>query len=289
MALINVTGSSTRALVVAMARGRGKIVGTTRSGLQCPSARLNIPRSSLSLAVVRSQPMSSSSGAESLSAVAASARNNANNTGRSLWNTTMAAMAAAAMMAFGYAYNANRRLSSPAQAEAEAMAVAVAAETAAATATTTTTAPAPPPHIINTEKDDSAEDNGEDEAKMTESEFHLEEATRRAKMHSGQLKIFSGNGNMSLAQEICRNLGVNLGKAIVGRFADGEVQVEIQENVRCLSCQKVSRCSGPRRSPGRGSMVSCHSFIAPGFLSLALSLSRLTKYHHHHMTTFNHP
>lgn len=66
---------------------------------------------------------------------------------------------------------------------------------------------------------------------MTDSEKNLEEATRKAKLHSGQLKIFSGNGNMSLAQEICRNLGVNLGKATVGRFADGEVQVEIQENV----------------------------------------------------------
>jgi N-terminal domain of ribose phosphate pyrophosphokinase len=187
----------------------------------------------------------------------------------------MAAMAAAAMMAFGYAYNANRRLSSPAQAEAEAMAVAVAAETAAATTitttTTTTAVPAPPPHIINTEKEDSAEDNGEDESKMTESEFHLEEATRRAKMHSGQLKIFSGNGNMSLAQEICRNLGVNLGKAIVGRFADGEVQVEIQENVRRLSFQKcrIVRVRGVRLVARLGSMVSCHSFIAPGFLSLA--------------------
>jgi hypothetical protein len=67
---------------------------------------------------------------------------------------------------------------------------------------------------------------------MTESEARIEEATRRAKQHSGGLKIFSGNGNMSLALEITRHLGVNLGKATVGRFADGEVNVVIQENVR---------------------------------------------------------
>lgn len=67
---------------------------------------------------------------------------------------------------------------------------------------------------------------------MTKSEARIEEATRKAKQHSGGLKIFSGNGNMSLALEVCRHLGVNLGKATVGKFADGEVNVVIHENVR---------------------------------------------------------
>ena len=67
---------------------------------------------------------------------------------------------------------------------------------------------------------------------LSEAEARIEEATRKAKQHSGGLKIFSGNGNMSLALEICRHLGVNLGKATVGRFADGEVNVVIHENVR---------------------------------------------------------
>jgi ribose-phosphate pyrophosphokinase len=35
-----------------------------------------------------------------------------------------------------------------------------------------------------------------------------------------------------LAQAVCRELGVPLGKALVGKFSDGEVQVEIEENVR---------------------------------------------------------
>ncbi|MBX3710671.1 MAG: ribose-phosphate diphosphokinase [Lysobacter sp.] len=47
-----------------------------------------------------------------------------------------------------------------------------------------------------------------------------------------QLLIFSGNANRPLADAICRQLGVRPGKALVGRFSDGEVQVEIEENVR---------------------------------------------------------
>ncbi len=46
------------------------------------------------------------------------------------------------------------------------------------------------------------------------------------------LLIFSGNANRALAREVCRDLGVRLGKAMVGTFSDGEVQVEIEENVR---------------------------------------------------------
>ncbi|HET6604465.1 MAG TPA: ribose-phosphate diphosphokinase [Xanthomonadaceae bacterium] len=46
------------------------------------------------------------------------------------------------------------------------------------------------------------------------------------------LLIFSGNANRPLAQAVCRELGIRLGKALVGRFSDGEVQIEIEENVR---------------------------------------------------------
>ena len=50
-------------------------------------------------------------------------------------------------------------------------------------------------------------------------------------MH-GKLKIFSGNSNPVLYERICETLGVPPGKALVGAFSDGEVRVEIQENVR---------------------------------------------------------
>jgi ribose-phosphate pyrophosphokinase len=46
------------------------------------------------------------------------------------------------------------------------------------------------------------------------------------------LRIFSGNAHPALAREICESLGVPLGQAAVGRFPDGEVRIQIQENVR---------------------------------------------------------
>jgi ribose-phosphate pyrophosphokinase len=46
------------------------------------------------------------------------------------------------------------------------------------------------------------------------------------------LLVFSGNANRSLADAVCKELGIRMGKALIGRFSDGEVQVEIEENVR---------------------------------------------------------
>jgi ribose-phosphate pyrophosphokinase len=46
------------------------------------------------------------------------------------------------------------------------------------------------------------------------------------------LKLFSGNANRGLAEEIARELRVKLGDADVSRFSDGEVFVQINENVR---------------------------------------------------------
>jgi len=52
------------------------------------------------------------------------------------------------------------------------------------------------------------------------------------KNEDGNLLIFSGNANRPLARAVCRELGVRQGKALVSTFSDGEVQVEIEENVR---------------------------------------------------------
>ena len=51
-------------------------------------------------------------------------------------------------------------------------------------------------------------------------------------MQSETLALFTGNANPTLAQEIARHLHVPVGRATVGRFSDGEVNVEIMENVR---------------------------------------------------------
>ncbi len=46
------------------------------------------------------------------------------------------------------------------------------------------------------------------------------------------LAIFAGNANPVLAAEVVQALGIPLGKAAVGRFSDGEINIEIMENVR---------------------------------------------------------
>jgi ribose-phosphate pyrophosphokinase len=57
-------------------------------------------------------------------------------------------------------------------------------------------------------------------------------------------KLFSGNSNVSLAKDICSALGKGLSAASVGRFSDGEVSVEIGENVRGLDTFIIqSTCS----------------------------------------------
>lgn len=51
-------------------------------------------------------------------------------------------------------------------------------------------------------------------------------------MSDAAFMVFSGNANMPLAEGIVRKLNMRLGMASVGRFSDGEIAVEIEENVR---------------------------------------------------------
>ena len=50
--------------------------------------------------------------------------------------------------------------------------------------------------------------------------------------HGKDIKIFAGNSNPALAQEICKFIGTSLGEAEVKRFADGEACVSLYETVR---------------------------------------------------------
>lgn len=45
-------------------------------------------------------------------------------------------------------------------------------------------------------------------------------------------KLFSGSGNRQLAEGVAESLGIPLGKALIGKFNDGEIRIEIQENIR---------------------------------------------------------
>ncbi len=57
--------------------------------------------------------------------------------------------------------------------------------------------------------------------------------------------VFTGNANPALAADIARNLGVSLGAATVGRFSDGEVLVEINQNVRARDVFVVQSTCAP--------------------------------------------
>ena len=50
--------------------------------------------------------------------------------------------------------------------------------------------------------------------------------------HGKDIKVFCGNSNPALAQEICQLMGTKLGEAEVKSFADGEVSVSLYETVR---------------------------------------------------------
>ena len=59
------------------------------------------------------------------------------------------------------------------------------------------------------------------------------------------MMVFSGNANLPLAQGIARKLNIRLGRASVGRFSDGEVAVEIEENVRGVQVFVVQSTNAP--------------------------------------------
>lgn len=62
---------------------------------------------------------------------------------------------------------------------------------------------------------------------------------------NGDLRIFTGNANPALAQLICNHLNTDLGKLHVGRFADGEVDVQLLESVRAHDCYIIQPTCPP--------------------------------------------
>ena len=63
--------------------------------------------------------------------------------------------------------------------------------------------------------------------------------------HAVELKIFAGNSNPPLAEEISQYLKVPLGKAVVETFSDGESKIEIKENVRGTDVFVLQSTSAP--------------------------------------------
>src|SRR3989338_3751543 len=63
---------------------------------------------------------------------------------------------------------------------------------------------------------------------------------------SNRISILTGNSNPALAKAICRHLGISLGHAVVDRFPEGEIHVQIQDNIRGKDVFIIqSTCSPP--------------------------------------------
>jgi ribose-phosphate pyrophosphokinase len=60
-----------------------------------------------------------------------------------------------------------------------------------------------------------------------------------------KIRVFAGNSNRPLAEELCGTLGIELGKAEVKSFSDGEVCVDIQESVRGMEIYVVQSTCTP--------------------------------------------
>ncbi|MBI5755498.1 MAG: ribose-phosphate pyrophosphokinase [Nitrospirae bacterium] len=64
-------------------------------------------------------------------------------------------------------------------------------------------------------------------------------------MQNREMKIFTGNSNPDLAAEICRYLQIPLGEATVSTFSDGEIMLQINENVRGKDVFVIQSFSSP--------------------------------------------
>lgn len=63
--------------------------------------------------------------------------------------------------------------------------------------------------------------------------------------HGNKIKLFAGNGNKALAQEIAKELHMPLGDMVVGKFSDGETSVQINESVRGCDVFVIQSTSTP--------------------------------------------
>src|SRR3954447_9417250 len=64
-------------------------------------------------------------------------------------------------------------------------------------------------------------------------------------MNSDRIKIFTGSANPELAEELCQNLGLELGQMKLRRFSDGEINCQVLENVRGADCFVIQPTCSP--------------------------------------------
>jgi ribose-phosphate pyrophosphokinase len=78
-------------------------------------------------------------------------------------------------------------------------------------------------------------------------------------MNPDRIKIFTGTANPGLAEEICQQLGLDLGLMKLKRFADGEINTQILENVRGADCFVVQPTCTPVDSHLMELLVTIHN------------------------------
>ena len=109
----------------------------------------------------------------------------------------------------------------------------VALATAAAASSTANSSPRKNSLKKNEKNMLPTEDEDEDEDLEPQGDHMLEDASQESSVTPmRRAKVFSGRSNRKLAEEIAQHLGMKLGAITVGRFADGEVNVMVDENVR---------------------------------------------------------
>jgi len=64
-------------------------------------------------------------------------------------------------------------------------------------------------------------------------------------MNPDRIKIFTGSANPALAEAMCQNLGLQLGQLKLRRFSDGEINLQLLENVRGADCFVVQPTCSP--------------------------------------------
>ncbi len=95
----------------------------------------------------------------------------------------------------------------------------------------------------------------------------------------GSFKLFSGSGNRGLAEEVAGHLGIRVGKALVDKFIDGEIRIEIQENVRNSDVYILQSVSPSRDSTVNDNLIELFLMVRAMKRAFAKSVTAIIPYY----------
>ncbi len=79
-------------------------------------------------------------------------------------------------------------------------------------------------------------------------------------MARNDLRIFTGNANPQLAEAIARELGISVGRMVVSRFSDGEIQVKVEESARGMDAFIIQPTCCPVNETLMELLIMCDAF-----------------------------